>query len=568
MSTSEAPSEATLRTPVVDSKLAKRFAMVCGAIPALLLAWDAYRHQLGANAVNFAIRTTGMLGLVFLTLSLAITPLRRLTGWNLLIAPRRNLGVLGFLYIATHFFIFYAYDRAGSVASTLSEIGSRVYLWFGTGALLLMVPLALTSTDGMVARLGAKRWKRLHRLAYPVALAGVVHYYLLVKADTRQPIAFAVVLSALLLHRIVAPRKVAAKRAAPAPGRSFWSGELGIGRIVQETEDVKTFRLASLDGGPLPFTWLAGQYLTLKLTIDGKRVNRTYTIASPPTRTDSCEISVKRTVNGYGSAHLHDTWREGQVVKVSAPVGKFTFTGEGADRVVLVAGGIGITPMMSVIRALTDRSWPGQIFLLYSARRVRDLAFREELARLAARFPNLHLHLTVTQDPAAAWDGGRGNITLRVIEDFVADLPRSPVLLCGPDAMMTAMRSHFVALGVPDAEIRQEAFISPARTGEGDAEAAEVPDGVDLREGRRVEFQRAGKVVSRSRGLTVLEAAEQAEVDIPYECRSGICGQCKTRLVSGRVVMETRDALTAAEQSRGLFLACQARAVEDLIVDA
>jgi len=187
----------------VDGKFAKRFVMVCGAVPALVLAWDAYRHHLGVNGVNFAIRTTGMLGLVFLTLSLAITPLRRLLGWNTLIAPRRNLGVLAFLYIATHFFIFFAYDRGGSVGSTLREIGSRVYLWFGTGALLLMILLALTSTDGMVARLGAKRWKRLHRVVYLAGGLASFHFLLRFKTPRLETIAWMGTIAVLLLIRAI-----------------------------------------------------------------------------------------------------------------------------------------------------------------------------------------------------------------------------------------------------------------------------------------------------------------------------------------------------------------------------
>jgi len=115
--------------------------------------------QLGADSVNFAILSTGMLGLVFLTLSLVITPLRRLTGWAPLISVRRNLGVYGFLYILTHFVIFFLFDRDGSISSTYEEITTRVYLWFGFGALVVMVPLAVTSFDGMVTRLGPRRWK-------------------------------------------------------------------------------------------------------------------------------------------------------------------------------------------------------------------------------------------------------------------------------------------------------------------------------------------------------------------------------------------------------------------------
>ncbi|HSD90395.1 MAG TPA: ferric reductase-like transmembrane domain-containing protein, partial [Kofleriaceae bacterium] len=462
-------TRASKATPFVDGKFAKRFIIVCCAVPFVLLLWDAYQHQLGVNSVNFAIRTTGLLGIICLTLALAITPLRRLTKWNTLISIRRNLGVFGFFYITVHFLIFFVFDRDLSVGSTLHEIVTRVYLWFGTGALVLMIPLAITSTDGMVTRLGAKRWKLLHRLTYAVVLFGVIHYYLLVKADTTAPFAFAVAFGALMALRIafhyvdlhgevaaVKTKLAEAKKAVPQR-KKFWSGELKVARIFHETHDVKTFRFVSPDGGPLPFEHIAGQYLNLKLVIDGKRVNRSYTIASSPTRQAYCEISVKRAANGYGSKHLHETWREGQLVKVSAPAGKFYFAGSESDRVVLIAGGIGITPMMSVVRSLTDRGWTGDMYLLFSVRLVKDVVFADELAYLQARFPNLKVKVTVTNDPDTAWDGARGQITREMLQGFVPDLKRGPVMLCGPDKMMTAMRELLVGIGISDAEIHQEA---------------------------------------------------------------------------------------------------------------
>lgn len=571
--------------PLVDSRFAKRLVIVNGLVPAALLAWDAFRHQLGVNEVNFAIRTTGLVGLILITLSLLVTPVRVLTGWTRLIAVRRNLGVIGFCYLATHFAIFFLLDRQGSVASTLSEIVKRRYLWFGTGALVLMSALAVTSTDAMVMRLGARRWKRLHRLTYVIAIAAVTHYYMLVKSDVRIPLAFAAAVGALLLYRVVAhyvglraevrlARAKARPAVAPAQKRRFWSGELLIARVFDETHDVKTFRLVSADGGPLPFIHVAGQYLNLALTIEGKRVNRSYTIASPPTRNAYCEISVKRVPAGYGSRHLHETWREGQRVKVSAPAGKFVFAGADAERVVLIAGGIGITPMMSVVRSLTDRGWRGEICLLFSVKVVRDVVFREELAYLQARFRNLRVRVIVSRDPDTAWDGPRGQITREVIASFIPGLTRGPVLLCGPAPMMTAMREILVGMGVPDAEVLQEAFVSPPSPAEPIAEAAAaavfpgsdepLPDGAVA----HIVFKKTRKTTELPSAQTVLEAAERAGVDIPFECRSGICGQCKTPLLSGRVTMEVQDALSAADRSKGLILACQARALRDVAVDA
>ncbi len=546
----------------VDGPFLKRFVIASGVVPALLLLWDAYRGQLGVNEVNFAIRTTGMVGLVFLVATLAVTPFRRLTGLSVSIAVRRNLGVFAFAYILGHFLIFVIWDRDGSIRSTVSEIIERKYLWFGFGSLLLMAPLAITSTDTMVSRLGAKRWKRLHRLAYPAAIAGVVHFYMLVKSDTTRPFVFAIVLGLFLATRLVPERKKKARAK-----RNFWSGELVLSRITQETHDVKTFRFTNPDGGALPFEHIAGQYLNLALTIDGRRVNRSYTIASPPTRRDYCEISVKRAIDGYGSHHLHDTWKEGQRIKISAPAGKFHFSGDG-KRIVLIAGGIGITPMMSVVRAMTDRGWAGELYLVFSVRLVKDIVFREEIAQLQAAHRNLKVLITVTNDADNEWPAARGQISRELLEGFIPSFTSGPVMLCGPDKMMTAMRQLLVGMGIPDAEIHQEAFISPKALEPAAGDAATADEVIDETVERSVHFKQADKRIAVTNGLTVLECAEDAGVDIPSECRSGICGQCKTRLVTGKVVMEVQDALTNADRAKGLILACQARPVRDVEIDA
>jgi len=587
MPTSETAGRAARvpQLPLLDGKFLKWFIIISGAVPAMLLAWDAWRGQLGVNEVNFAIRSTGMLGLVFMSLSLLVTPLRRLTGWNALLSMRRNLGVYGFLYILTHFLIFFWWDRGHDVGSTVTEILERVYLWFGFGSLVVMLPLALTSTDGMVSRLGPKRWKLLHRLAYVAVLAGCIHFYLLVKADTTRPLVFIGVFAALMVYRMIrhyfdlrlelaqAKEKLtAAKKAAPKK-KKFWSGELKIARIFDETHNVKTFRMVPLDGGPLPFEAIAGQYINLMLTIDGKKVNRSYTIASSPTRSAYVEISVKR--DGLASKHLHASVKEGDTIKVGAAAGKFHFAGHEANRVILVAGGVGITPMMAVIRSLTDRCWPGEMYLMFAVKKREDVVFERELEHLKARHPNLRIKITLSADDAATasglYDGAKGRISKELVQAFIPDLEGCRVMLCGPDPQMKAARAVFVGLGVPNDHVHEEAFVSPPMAkDESAADAAMMApqtEAADAAGEYTVHFKRSDKQVQLI-GLTVLEAAEENEITIPFECRSGICGQCKCKLVSGRVVMEAQDALTAADKSKGLILACQARPVQNCEVEA
>jgi len=186
-----------------DLRFAKLLVLVNCAVPATLLGWDAWHHQLGANPVNYAILTTGLLALIFLVLTLAVTPLRKITGLNWIIFARRTLGLYAFFYALLHFLIFFFLDRQGSVSSTVSEMIKRKYLIVGGIALLVMVPLAVTSTNAMIKRLGGKRWRTLHRLAYVAAIAGAAHYYMQAKKDVRQPLAFAAVLTILLGYRLV-----------------------------------------------------------------------------------------------------------------------------------------------------------------------------------------------------------------------------------------------------------------------------------------------------------------------------------------------------------------------------
>jgi len=140
-------------------------------------------------------------------------------------------------------------------------------------------------------------------------------------------------------------------------------------------------------------------------------------------------------------------------------------------------------------------------------------------------------------------------------------------MLCGPDPMMTAMRKLLVEMGIPDGEIHQEAFLAPPPMSIAEAAAAEE---VALPEGgvANLSFAKSGKTVEATSELTVLEVAEENGITIPFECRSGICGQCKTKLVSGKVAMEVQDALTPADRAKGLILACQARCAKDVVIDA
>lgn len=190
-----------------DARFIKAIVFVNSLVPIALLAWDAAHRNLGANPLEYATRTTGMLTLIFLLLSLAITPLRKLTGWNWLGMNRRVLGLYAFFYGALHLLTYVWFDRLFNLKSALGDVVQRPFIAVGFAAFLLMVPLAVTSTNRMVKRLGGRRWNRLHKMAYLAAILGALHYWMLVKSDTRLPLAFAALLALLLGYRIFAANR-------------------------------------------------------------------------------------------------------------------------------------------------------------------------------------------------------------------------------------------------------------------------------------------------------------------------------------------------------------------------
>jgi sulfoxide reductase heme-binding subunit YedZ len=188
---------------MTDTSFPKVIIFVNSLVPLTLLGWDAYFHRLGANPTEFATRTTGVLALVFLLLSLTVTPLRKVLGLPWMIRLRRMLGLFAFFYAVLHLLTYVWFDKFFDFPAVGQDIVKRPFITMGMGAFLLLVPLAVTSTKGWVTRLGGKRWNRIHRASYAAAAAGIIHYFMLVKADTREPILFGVVLAALLLYRLI-----------------------------------------------------------------------------------------------------------------------------------------------------------------------------------------------------------------------------------------------------------------------------------------------------------------------------------------------------------------------------
>jgi len=180
----------------------KPVAFVLSLLPFLLLGFDWYLDQLSANPIDDITDATGTWTLRFIMITLALTPLRKVTGWNWLVQFRRMTGLFAFFSVSLHFTTYIYLDQFFLWEEILADIQKRPFITVGFASFLMMIPLAVTSTDRMTKWIGGKRWKRLHRLVYVIALGGVVHYLWLVKADTQRPLTYGAILLILLGSRL------------------------------------------------------------------------------------------------------------------------------------------------------------------------------------------------------------------------------------------------------------------------------------------------------------------------------------------------------------------------------
>lgn len=185
-----------------DLKFNKTLLITNALVPLVMLIYDSFRGNLGANPIEFFLRATGFLALIFLFLTLVVTPLRRIFGWNSLIRFRRLLGLFAFFYAFLHLATYSIFDKSFNFGAIVTDIWQRPFIAVGMLAFILLIPLAATSTDSMIKRLGGQNWVRLHRLTYVIAILGVIHLWLIVKSDLKYPVLFALILTVLFGFRV------------------------------------------------------------------------------------------------------------------------------------------------------------------------------------------------------------------------------------------------------------------------------------------------------------------------------------------------------------------------------
>lgn len=189
-----------------DLRFNKIIIFINGIIPLLLLAWDAYNKHLGANPQEFVIHTLGTCTIIFLLVTLSITPLRKLTNWHTLTRYRRMLGLFAFSYAFLHVFFYGWFNQFFNLSKILADIFKRQFIFIGMISFVILIILAITSSNKMVKRLGGQRWRKIHWYIYPASFLGIAHYWMSVKADTSRPMIFMLIIIVLLGYRYFTSR--------------------------------------------------------------------------------------------------------------------------------------------------------------------------------------------------------------------------------------------------------------------------------------------------------------------------------------------------------------------------
>jgi ferredoxin-NADP reductase len=372
-----------------------------------------------------------------------------------------------------------------------------------------------------------------------------------------------VALGTLVIRR---PKHTFAKRAStlPEPDQANHGSALSpasafvlqLVRIERQTHDCVSLRFRLPNGAKLKAK--PGQFMTFSWLLAGEKVIRSYTISSSPTQSGYIEITPKRAKEGFVSAFLNDDAAIGLTVEAIGPAGQFCFDERTQKKIVLVAAGSGITPMISILRFIDDRCLDTDVTLLYTARTQRDIIFEAEIERLKQSLSSFNCFTVLTR-PEAGWKGLTGHIHRDVLADIVKRQKEAAFFLCGPEPFMNDTIAVLEELGVSRKQIKQERFGAP--------KTLRVPDSEQPCIGV-AEFSRSGMRCDIPDDLTLLEVAEKNGITIPYSCRQGQCGTCVTRLTEGAVRMESEVGLSNELRAQGYILPCVSRARGDIKLDA
>jgi ferredoxin-NADP reductase len=311
--------------------------------------------------------------------------------------------------------------------------------------------------------------------------------------------------------------------------------------------------------------------VTLQLQIDGRPVSRCYTISTPPTRPHLLGITVKRQPGGLVSNWLHDTMTPGTRISADGPFGVFTTARHPSAKYLFLSGGSGITPVMAMTRSLYDLGADADVVFVHSARTPSDIIFRRELETIASTVPTVRVVPVCERDaPREPWSGLRGFLSIDMLRVAAPDLAERVVFCCGPAPYMAAVRRMLDGAGFDMQNYHEESFsfedLAVPDLAVDLAVDQAIPDSTGTRT-YAVEFARSGRTFTCAADEKVLDAAFRAGLTPPSSCGQGLCGTCKTTLLSGTVDMQHQGGIRPREIAQNKVLICCSTPTSDISID-
>lgn len=353
--------------------------------------------------------------------------------------------------------------------------------------------------------------------------------------------------------------------------RRGWKGwrKLVIEKVYDESDDCRSFELVDPEGLPLP-PFLPGQYLTIKIELTAmEAIQRCYSLSDSPSW-KHLRITVKRVPGGRGSNWLHDNAKAGTILAVRAPAGHFIANARVSQPLILIGAGIGITPLLSILKSVRTTQPQRRIDLYYQVRDLLNAVLLREIAEAVSNHPAFRLFLYVSRPPEEiqAWVAGTGRLKVKHVLDSsqpMATSEQPQFMICGPDEMMDSFRAGLINAGMDPTNIITEAFLASKPKALTSTPVAGLPE-EERPFAREVTFARSNTIgLCTERDTTLLDVAEAAGVRLNSSCRSGECGSCAIRKLSGRTSYLHPPSFS--ELGEDEVLACLAQPLEPVVLD-
>ncbi len=333
--------------------------------------------------------------------------------------------------------------------------------------------------------------------------------------------------------------------------------------VVKETADAISIVFAQ----PTPkFEYKSGQFLTLISDIEGKSVRRSYSLSSSPYTDDNLAVTIKRVDGGLMSNYLNDTTKVGDIMKVMEPMGHFTteFKESNKRHIIMFAGGSGITPLMSHVKSVLVKETNSIISLIYANRDIESIIFKEDFQDLAIKHEGRFRVIHILDNAPLEWQGPSGLLNHDMLTDLFERIPnwgisKTTHIMCGPEGMMNNVETLLAKQKIPAEKIFKESFVAGTinkDTAKSSSDELQEQTVTILYDDEEFEVKVGPKT-------TILDAALDMDIDLPYSCQSGLCTACRGKCVSGKVKMDEEEGLSKAEIEAGYILPCVSHPLTD-----